>query len=42
MELDREGHRYLNTGAWTEEPNHYVSVTEGGQIKLQVFPNGKV
>lgn len=42
MELDREGHRYLNTGAWTEEPNHYVSVTEGGQIKLQVFSNGKV
>ena len=43
MEWERDGHRYLNTGAWTEEPNHYVSVTEGGdKVELQVFANGKV
>jgi len=43
MEWEQDGHRYLNTGAWTEEPNHYVSVTEGGnKVELQVFANGKV
>jgi UDP-2,3-diacylglucosamine pyrophosphatase LpxH len=40
MELERDGLRYLNTGAWTEEPNHFVSVTEGGRVELRVFPNG--
>jgi UDP-2,3-diacylglucosamine pyrophosphatase LpxH len=43
MEWEQDGHRYLNTGAWTEEPNHYVSVTEGrDKVELQVFANGKV
>ena len=39
MELQREGRRYLNTGAWTEEPHHYVAVS-GGQIDLRVYSNG--
>ena len=39
MELEREGRRYLNTGAWTEEPHHYVAVS-GGRIDLKVYPNG--
>ncbi len=43
MDWEHDGHRYLNTGAWTEEPNHYVSVTEGGsKVELRVFPNGNV
>ena len=39
MVLDRDGRRYLNTGAWTEEPHHYVAVS-GGRIDLRVYPNG--
>lgn len=41
MAVERGGRRYLNTGAWTEEPNHYVAVT-GGTIDLRVYPNGQV
>lgn len=41
MERDIDGHRYLNTGAWTEEPNHYVAVS-AGDVRLRVFPNGTV
>jgi UDP-2,3-diacylglucosamine pyrophosphatase LpxH len=41
MEWERDGHRYLNTGAWTETPNHYVAVTEdGSRVELRVFANG--
>ena len=39
MELHRNGRRYLNTGAWTEEPHHYLSVA-GNQIELNLFRNG--
>lgn len=41
MDLERDGHRYLNTGAWTEEPHHYLSVDEDS-IDLHVFRNGSV
>lgn len=40
MEWEHDGHRYLNTGAWTEEPNHYVTVTGGDRVELRIFPNG--
>ena len=39
MEIERQGRRYLNTGAWTEEPHYYV-VVAGGRIDLKVYPNG--
>ncbi len=36
MEVEREGCRYYNTGAWTGEPLHYLQVdTEG--IALRVY-----
>lgn len=41
MDVERAGRRYLNTGAWTEEPNHYVAVTDGA-IDLRVYPNGRM
>jgi UDP-2,3-diacylglucosamine pyrophosphatase LpxH len=41
MEVTKDGRRYLNTGAWTEEPHHYVAVTDG-RIDLKVYPNGRV
>ena len=41
MDLHRDGRRYLNSGAWTEEPHHYVCV-EGDQIDLRVFRNGSI
>ncbi|MCY3762730.1 MAG: metallophosphoesterase family protein [Gemmatimonadetes bacterium] len=37
MEVQREGRRYLNTGSWTEEPLHFLSVV-GERIALEVFP----
>jgi UDP-2,3-diacylglucosamine pyrophosphatase LpxH len=40
MELVRDGCRYLNTGAWTEDPNHYVAVTDGDKVELRIFANG--
>ena len=36
MEIERDGRRYLNTGAWTEKPLHYLEVT-GERISLQVY-----
>ena len=38
MAWEHDGHRYLNTGSWTEDPNHYVAVTNGGQVELRIFP----
>ena len=41
MELERDGRRYLNTGAWTEEPHYYLRVegrrAEGEGVDLCVF-----
>jgi UDP-2,3-diacylglucosamine pyrophosphatase LpxH len=39
MERELDGRRYLNTGAWTEEPHHYVAVTDEA-VQLKVFANG--
>ncbi|MEW6751515.1 MAG: UDP-2,3-diacylglucosamine diphosphatase [Candidatus Latescibacterota bacterium] len=36
MDVRRNGHRYLNTGAWTEEPLHYLKVG-ATDIELKVF-----
>ena len=36
MVIEIEGRRYLNTGAWTEAPNHFVRV-EGGTVELCEF-----
>ena len=40
MELERDGRRYLNTGAWTEEPHYYIRVErihpKGGSVDLCV------
>ena len=33
MDMVRDGTRYLNTGAWTEEPHYYLAVT-GTEINL--------
>lgn len=41
MDLVRQGQRYLNTGAWTEEPHHYLAVCDG-RMDLRVYPNGRV
>ncbi|MBM3280846.1 MAG: metallophosphoesterase [Candidatus Handelsmanbacteria bacterium] len=36
----REGEaRYLNTGAWTEAPHHFIAVTPE-EIRLCVYPDG--
>ena len=39
MDLERGGTRYLNTGAWTEEPHYYVAVSADG-INLFCYQNG--
>ena len=39
MDLERGGTRYLNTGAWTEEPHYYVTVSER-EISLCCYQNG--
>lgn len=36
MDIQRNGKRYFNTGAWTEKPLHYVCVDEES-IKLCVY-----
>ena len=38
-EIERDGRRYLNTGAWTEQPHYYVTVN-GTSIALKSYPNG--
>ena len=40
-EVEQDGRRYLNTGAWTEQPHYYVSVNGHG-IGLKAYPNGTV
>ncbi len=40
-EIERDGRRYLNTGAWTEQPYYYISVN-GQSIDLKTHPNGTV
>lgn len=40
MDLRQGGVRYLNTGAWTEEPHHFLEVDAEG-IRLRAYPNGK-
>ena len=39
MEVERDGVRYMNTGAWTEEPLYYLTISDG-HIGLNIFPNG--
>ena len=39
LELERDGIRYLNTGAWTEPPLYYLEV-EGERVSLRMFRNG--
>ena len=36
MDIEEAGVRYINTGAWTEEPHHYIEVDEV-QITLHRF-----
>jgi len=36
MDLQRNGRRYLNTGAWTEKPLHFLEVN-GEEISLRVY-----
>ena len=40
MDLERDGRRYFNTGAWTEEPHYYLRVErmhpEGERVDLCV------
>jgi len=36
MDIVHKGVRYLNTGAWTEEPLHYLQM-ENGRIQMSVF-----
>jgi UDP-2,3-diacylglucosamine pyrophosphatase LpxH len=40
MDLAVDGRRYLNTGAWTEAPLHYL-VVDPEQIRLQVYEDGR-
>ena len=40
-EIERDGRRYLNTGAWTEQPHYYISVN-GHSIDLKTYPNGTI
>ena len=40
-DVERDGRRYLNTGAWTEQPHYYISVNGTG-IDLKTYPNGTV
>ena len=39
MEIERDGRRYYNTGAWTEKPLHYLQV-DGGDVALRVYDPG--
>jgi UDP-2,3-diacylglucosamine pyrophosphatase LpxH len=41
MDIERDGVRYLNTGAWTEMPHHYIRVDADG-IHLNMVANGAV
>ena len=41
MEVERDGVRYINTGAWTEKPLHYISV-DAETIALHTYENGEV
>ncbi len=36
MDIERDGQRYLNTGAWTERPLHHVRI-QGTQIELCIY-----
>lgn len=36
MDIRQDGRRYLNTGAWTEEPLHYIAVN-AEEIGLHVY-----
>ena len=36
MEMRQDGRRYLNTGAWTEEPLHYIAVN-AREIGLHIY-----
>lgn len=36
MDLRGDGHRYINTGAWTEKPLHYLLISET-DIRLVVY-----
>jgi UDP-2,3-diacylglucosamine pyrophosphatase LpxH len=38
MDVTCNGIRYLNTGAWTEEPLHYLQLQDG-KISLRLFPS---
>jgi len=38
MVVERDGRRYFNTGAWTEEPLHFLSVDVDG-IELRTYPD---
>ena len=39
MQMERDGRRYYNTGAWTERPLHYLEVDAAG-IALRVYEPG--
>ena len=39
MDVERDGYRYLNTGAWTEKPLHYLEIDET-TIQLKIFEKG--
>ena len=40
MDVERDGRRYLNTGAWTEKPLHYLTV-DAESIQLRVYGDGE-
>ena len=40
MEMEHDGMRYFNSGAWTEEPLYYVVIDEG-DIDLRTYQDGK-
>ena len=40
-DVERDGWRYLNTGAWTEKPLHYLRV-DAESIQLRVYGEGEV
>ena len=40
MKVEREGHTYYNTGAWTEEPLHFLAVEPDGIGLLTCDGNG--
>jgi len=41
MDLRHDGVRYLNTGAWTEEPHHFLEVDED-TIRLRAYPDRNI